>query len=321
MPYRCPTDARLPDLMRAQDWVISRDQALAAGLTRGAIDRKLRDAHWTALLPGVYGCGPGEPSRRQMLIGAQLYAGEGSAIDSDDACIFHGLRAVRCDDAVVRVAVPQRSTARSRGFVVVRRTSAPLTMVRTDRLRYVDVATAAIAAARRRCDERRVVAILSDALQRRLVSYDDLVRAHIRAAPQNARLTDGALEHLRAGARSAPEAQFRVLAEASLVLPSLLYNCVLRLPSGRVVSPDALALDAGLVHETNGASAHRRDDLFESMQERHDAMTEAGLTVLHNSPRRIFRCGREVIAQVERCYVRNAGRGLPAGIELMRIAA
>ena len=43
-------------------------------------------------------------------------------------------------------------------------------------------------------------------------------------------------------------------------------------------------------------------------------MTEAGLTVLHNSPQRIWSRGREVIAQIERCYARLAGRGLPPGL-------
>jgi hypothetical protein len=104
-------------------------------------------------------------------------------------------------------------------------------------------------------------------------------------------------------------------------LPPLLYNRRLKLPGGRIISPDALALDAGLVHETNGRAAHRRDDLFDDMQERHDAMTVAGLTVLHNTPRRIALRGREVITQFERCYVRDAGRGLPPGVVLLPIAA
>jgi len=105
------------------------------------------------------------------------------------------------------------------------------------------------------------------------------------------------------------------------VLPLLLYNCVLRLPDGRLVSPDALAPGAGLVHETNGAVAHRRADLFDDMQERHDAMTVAGLTVLHNTPMRLGAQPRLALAQVERCYLRLAGRGLPPGVTIVRSAA
>jgi hypothetical protein len=96
---------------------------------------------------------------------------------------------------------------------------------------------------------------------------------------------------------------------------------LLRLCDGRLISPDALFLDAGLVHETNGRVAHLREDLFEDMQERHDAMTTSGLTVLHNSPRRLALHGREVISQAERCYLRDVGRGLPPGVTLVRLAS
>ena len=153
------------------------------------------------------------------------------------------------------------------------------------------------------------------------MSQDDLVRAHIQGSPRNARPTDNALEHTGDGVRTAWEGEFRNLAQASLVLPPLLYNCLLRLPAGELISPDALALDAGLIHETNGRQAHRREDLFEDMQVRHDIMTDADLIVFHNSPRRIGLRGREVIAQFERSYLRHRGRGFPAGVGLIGIAA
>ena len=53
------------------------------------------------------------------------------------------------------------------------------------------------------------------------------------------------------------------------------------------------------------------------MQERHDAMTTAGLTVLHNSPRRIRARGETVLREFEACYRANAGRGLPPGVLLL----
>lgn len=170
---------------------------------------------------------------------------------------------------------------------------------------------------RRLSSERAVLAAFSEAVQRRLVTVEQLTTAHIQGPPRRAGLADAALADIGAGIHSAPEADFRRLAEASLVLPPLLYNRRLRLPSGRVVVPDALAVDAGLVHETNGRRPHEREDLFDDMQERHDEMTESGLVVLHNSPRRIRSQARSVIAQFERCYQLNAGRGLPEGITLL----
>lgn len=308
-------------LIASQDFVIARQQLIAGGMTRHGIENCFQYDGWQRILPQIYLTHPGEPSRRQRLVAALLYAGEGAAIDADDACVFHGIRAMRADDALVRVVVPEGSAARSFAFVRIRRTTAPIGVVKTELLRYLEPAASAIASARLRTSDRVVLAILSDAIQRRIVSYHDLVRAHVQGSPRNAVRTDKALEHLGAGIRSAPEADFRMLAEASTILPPLLYNPLLQLPTGRVISPDALALDAGLVHETNGRRPHARVDLFEDMQERHDAMTEFGLIVLHNPPRRLAIRGREVIAQFERVYVGNAGRGLPAGVVLLSSAA
>lgn len=321
MPPRCPTVERLPALIAAQDWVIDIDQAERLGLTRRAAYRRDAVGAWRRLMPGVYLAHPGDPTRRQLLIAALLWAGPGSAIDADDACFFYGVRAAHPSPDVVRIVVPHDSPARDIGFVRVRRTRAPIVVARTGLLRYLEPAAAVIAAARMRTDARSVVALLSDAVQRRVTTGDALLHAHVQATPRNAALTAAALADVRGGARSAPEAEFRRLAEASLVLPPLLYNCLLRLPSGRLVSPDALAPDSATVHETNGRMAHARSDLFDNMQVRHDHMTEAGLIVVHNSPARIWSRGREVIAQFERIHLRYAGRGLPAGVELLRRAA
>jgi hypothetical protein len=317
MPRTCRVSPTFDALLVAQDFVVTRAQCYANGLTRHALTNRATYDGWQELVTNVFLSHPGEPSRRQLMIGALLFAGSRAAIDDVDACRFYGLKAVSVEDDRVYVVTPEEGKARSTGYVVVRRTSAPMTVTRTDRLRYIHPADAVIAAARRRKSDRAVLALLSDAVQRNVTSYAELTRAHIQGSPRSARRTDDMLAHVGAGVRSAPEGDFRRLAEASTVLPPLLYNRRLRLPSGRIIRPDALAPNAGLAHETNGRSAHNRDDLFEDMQERHDAMTEAGLTVLHNTPRRIWLRGREVIAQFERVYAREAGRGMPVDVELL----
>jgi hypothetical protein len=311
----------LAALTSAQDRVIHRDQALTNGLTARAIKYRLQAAQWRLLLPDVYLTHDGEPSRRQMMVAALLYAGSDAAIDGVDACRFHGVKAVAVDDHLVHVVVPWGSAARSCGFVVVRRTLAPITTVSTDLVRYVDPATAVVAATRRTRSRRMVLAAMSDALQRRITTYDDLVRAHVQGPPRNSRYADEALDHLGAGTRSAPEADFRALVEASVVLPNVGYNVWLRLSSGLVVCVDALIESSAVIHETNGRVAHAREDLFEDMQERHDTLTAEGFTVLHNSPRRLRVRGREVIAEVERCHVRHQGRGLPLDVRILAMAA
>lgn len=319
MPRLCPVDPRFPALVEAQDFVVHRRQALRAGMSRAALEHRL--AHeWRRLLPSVYLCQMGEPSRRQRLVAALLYAGPGAAIDAEDACHFHGVKAVRPDDERVHLVVPAGNVARSTHWLAIRRTSSPLRLVETERLRYVEPATAVIAVARKLTSERAVVARLGDAVQRRIVGVDELAAAHRMASRNNATLTESALRQVCGGARSAPEADFRSLARSRPGLPELLYNALLRLPDGRKVSPDALAPDAPLIHETNGPSAHRRHDLFDDMQERHDSLTAAGFTVLHNTPRRIRERGRDVIGEFERCYQRLARTGWPEGVVLLEHA-
>jgi hypothetical protein len=128
-------------------------------------------------------------------------------------------------------------------------------------------------------------------------------------------------DKLGAGVRSAPEDDFRRLVLSSRVLPEPKWNCLLRLPDGRKVSPDALFIGSAVVHETNGRKFHSGFDDFDDMQERSDALVTSGLTVLHNSPRRIREDGQTVLAQVEQCHLRNDGRGLPEGVVLLRSGA
>jgi hypothetical protein len=318
MPRRLTLAPHLGALIAAQDGLITRAQTYQAGMTKHAVANRVRYAGWHAVLPDVFLTYAGSLNRRQMLVAALLWAGPEAAIDGRDAYRFHGVKAVAINDTQVDVVIPAPGRVRSTDFVNIRRTVAPICVVRTERLRYVDPATAVIAAARRMSNERRVLAALSDALQRNVCTEHELLRAHVQATPRNAAITDRALAALGSGARSVPEVTFKELAEASVVLPPLLYNCLLRLPCGRKISPDALAEDAGVVHETNGRRFHKREDLFEDMQERHELMTVAGLVPLHNTPRQLWTSGRRIISGFETCYLRNRGQGLPPGVVILR---
>jgi hypothetical protein len=312
-----PFDPQLEPLLQSQEFVISREQALRAGLSRRAIEHRLSSRTWQRLLPSVYLVGPGKPSRVQAQVAALLHAGDGSALDDVDACCCAGLTAVSFTKGRVFVAAPEQSSARSYDFVAVRRVRKPFTPRIAGPLRYLEPAAALIAMSRRLRSADRVLASFSEALRRRVVTHDELVAAHLIGPPRRLAFAADALEDTADGVWSVAEGWFRRLAIARQELPPLLYNRRLRLPDGRVIVPDALAEDAGLVHETNGRGPHEREDLFESMQERHDTMTTAGLTVLHNSPRRIRTRGQAVIGEFCACYVARAGRGLPPGVVLL----
>jgi hypothetical protein len=319
MPRSCSVDPLFGAKVTAQDGLVSRDQTFAAGLTKSAIASRLQ-RDWQRVLPGVYLTHRGTPTRRQLLVAALLYAGSDAAIDGLDACRFHGVKAI-IPTTDVHVVVPWGHPARSFGWLIVRRSKWPIVTVGTALVRYVDAATASMTVARACRQEHRALAILSDCLQRRLATHEELLRAHALATPRNALLIDNVLAALSTGVRSVGENDFRLLAVESRQLPALLYNCLLRLPNSRLISPDALCPCCAVVHETNGRRPHAREDQFESMQERHDVMTAAGLTPLHNSPRRIRVRGNLVIDEFIRTHNRYAGRGLPPDVVLLRPAA
>jgi hypothetical protein len=316
MPRRLETDPRLPAVLADQDSVLARGQALGLGLTRGAIQHRVSLGLTQWLLPGVLLFAPGEPNRRQRLIATTLWAGEGSLIDGPCACWWHGITSPSYDASIVNVVVGSHSPARSQSFVRVRRSDAPMKGLGNGIVRYVDRPTALVVTASSLPD-RAATALLAEAVQRRQVEPVDLWRA-VEVAPRRGRTrVCSALRDLSAGIRSVAEADVRRIVAGSRALPEPLWNCWIRLPCGRVLSPDALWPGSRLVHETNGVRFHAWGTDFESMQERHDAMTAAGLVVLHNAPRRLREAPAAILREIERCHVANHGRGLPAGVEML----
>lgn len=171
-------------------------------------------------------------------------------------------------------------------------------------------------------DERQVRAVLMAAVQLGKVSVADLDAETATAPSRGLKRYMRVLEELHAGARSVGEADMRRLCARSKVLPTPLFNPLLALPDGRKISPDLLIEEAALVHETNGRGPHyEEEDAFDSMQERHDAMTTAGLTALHNSPRLIATTGPRILRELETVYLRDRGRGLPPGVVILRRSA
>lgn len=308
----------LEALLGSQDFVITRRQALQH-LSDGSLQNRLK-RHWRIVLPGVYLAATGIPSARQQLRAGLLYAGPDAQLADHTALRAYGVRYLPPDRGTY-LLIPATDRRVSRDGVIIRRTTRLPPPRSMGGLPYSPPARALSDFAARAGDERLALAVLADAIQRRVARADDVIEelSHVtgRGCGVAARLS----ERLAAGARSAPEADFLAIVARSAVLPRPLANALLALPDGRLVSPDALFSDAALVHETNGRMAHAATDLFDSMQERHGAMTAAGLTVLHSSPYQLRTEADRILAQVESCYLRDKGKGLPPGVTLLRASA
>jgi hypothetical protein len=89
---RVPVDVpAMLALLRRQAGVVSRAQALRAGLTAVQIDRLVARRRWTPLHPRVYLVAPHEPTDEARLRGAVLWAGDGAVPRGRTALWWHGL--------------------------------------------------------------------------------------------------------------------------------------------------------------------------------------------------------------------------------------
>jgi hypothetical protein len=297
-----------------QDQLITRRQALRH-VTEDEVAARL-GRRWQVVLPGVYASFTGALSPRQRLRAALLAAGDDAVLNDLDALRAHGVPYLP-PEPLVRLLVPDTVHRTSRQFIVIRRTTRMPPAVIVDGFRVAPAARATCEFAARHPDERESLAVVAAAVQLGKVSVEQLV-AETRLGPARGRpRLVRMIGVLGDGIRSAPEDDFRRLVARSKVLPPPLWNPRVRLPSGRKVHPDALFVDAALVHETNGRDVHAGFEDFQDMQRRHDEMTAAGLTVLHNAPRRLREDGPSVLAEVEQCYARLDRRGLPPGVSLV----
>src|ERR1700753_3049312 len=84
---------RLADMLRRQHLIIGRDQALACGLTRAAVEHRIRPGGpWRRLLPGVYVAVTGRVSAEQQEMAALLHAGPRSVLTGLAAVRRYGIR-------------------------------------------------------------------------------------------------------------------------------------------------------------------------------------------------------------------------------------
>jgi hypothetical protein len=110
----------LRDLEELQRGVVSRQQALAAGLSKDLIDSWIERGRWQRLHRGVYAVFTGNPSREAILWAAILRTGPGSALCCETAAELDGL--LDRPAALIHVAVPaSRRVTRLPGVVVYSR--------------------------------------------------------------------------------------------------------------------------------------------------------------------------------------------------------
>lgn len=312
-------DSRVPAIFARQDQLITRRQSLQY-LTADEL-RTLLGRDWRVVLPGIYASSMTALTLRQRIRAALLHAGD-AALLSDSTALTAYLVPYVPDDDRVRLINPEDVHRVSREFVAIRRTFRLPEPMWIDGFPLAPPHRAVCELVVRHPVERDGLAVAAAAVQRGTTTVDELFaeayQGPARGRPRLLRV----FRQLQAGIRSAPEADLRNLVLRTPGLPEPLWNPLIALPDGRLISPDALWADAGLVHEVNGRDSHSielaGEDKFEDMQRRADVMVVAGLTVLSNTPRRIWREGQDIGGELLACYQRQSGRGLPRGVRIIR---
>jgi hypothetical protein len=185
VPRRSVFDqAALNRLLKRQEQVISRGQALACGMTAGAFRQRTGPGGpWQWLLPGVYLTLTGTATRDQREIAALHYAGRGSLNHWVSGLRRLGVRVP--DREKVTVLVPTGRNARSLSYVMIWQTTRmpERVMVRGAMIRFALPDRAAADASRELTSLDAVRAVVADAVQRRWRSVDGL-GAELRLGPR-----------------------------------------------------------------------------------------------------------------------------------------
>lgn len=104
--HRC-----LARLFEVQRGVVSREQALSAGMSSAGISRRVSSGHWARLLPGVFRLTGVGLRWEQRLMAAFLWGGEGSVISHDSAAALWGFEGFSSGVIDLTVSRDRRSPA------------------------------------------------------------------------------------------------------------------------------------------------------------------------------------------------------------------
>ena len=290
--------------------VISRQQALAVGLTKHALAHRIRlGGPWRGLLPGVYMAATAVPTTLQQEMAALLYAGPGSVITGPAALRSHHIRTGLTE--FVDVLVPATRQRRDTVFVRLHRTSRmPGRIWEAGPVRYAMPARAVADAVRGMTSLRDVRAVIADAVQRDTCTTKTLAAELSQGPNKGSMLFREALADVADGIRSAAEGDLRdLLARSGLPMP--LFNPSLYDERGTFVArPDAWWPAHGIAVEVDSREWHTSPEDHAKTLARGRRMARYQIVVLRFTPRQIRSQPAEVRNDIKAALDGAQGRPL-----------
>jgi len=290
--------------------VITRQQALAVGMTNHALAHRLRSGGpWRTLLPGVYMAATGTPTTLQQEMAAMLYGGSASVITGPAALRSHHIRADL--SGIVDVLVPATRQRRDMDFVRLHRTTRmPGRTWQVGPVQYALLPRAVADTVRGLTSLRDARAIVADAVQRGHCQVLDLV-AELTAGPNaGSALFREALTDVADGIRSAAEGDLKdLLATSGLPMP--VFNASVYDGDGEFIArPDAWWPDLGVAVEVDSREWHLSPEDHEKTLARGRRMGKHQIIVLRVTPKQIRSESAEVIKDIRDAL--EGARGRPA---------
>lgn len=264
-------------LLRRQDGVVSRAQALACGLTRAAIEHRLARGLWAHLWPGVYLSAAHVLGPRARVRAGALWLGESATLIGAGAAWWW--RLLEEPPEVLRFAVPPTRRVRSRGTVQVVRRILTCRCSTVDGVRVVSKAYAVVDAAAE-LGLRRGAELMDRALLGERVTLEALRSAHrARLGRPGSRTVARLLALAAGGARSEAERRLHALLRSAGIAGWVADHPVV-LPGYGPAVLDIAFPQARVLVEVDGWAYHRDLPAFRRDQERQNALVLAGWTVL-----------------------------------------
>jgi hypothetical protein len=299
---------RLRRVLGAQRQVITCQQAYACGLTRKALDYRIRPGGpWRWLLPGVYVAVTGTVTQDQREVAARLYAGPDSLITGPTAVRRHHLTCAGPD--TVDLLIPWTSRRQSTRFVRVFRTRRmPDRCFINGAIHYVKAPRAVSDTARILTRSDDVRAVVSEALLHNACTVAELAEElEAGGLPRSALLRE-ALAEVADNVRSVAEADFRRLLLRS-DLPRPMFNARLFDATGAFIAMvDAWWERAGVAAEVDSRAYHLSAADQDRTTKRHDMLVAHGILPLHFPPKLIKTDGPTVLGMIDRAIEKGLAR-------------
>jgi very-short-patch-repair endonuclease len=301
-------EAALRRVLRDQEQVISRTEALCCGMSVEQVQWRIRPGGpWQRLLPGVYLAATGTPTRVQTEIVALRYAGPGSALTGTASLRRHGVRVP--ETKALTVLIPGGRVRENRSFVRVWPTVRMPEFVMADgAVRFTQAARAVADASRELGSLREVRAVTADAVQRRACRLDQLIEELAHAPMRQSAWLRRALAEVADGVRSVAEGDLRDLIIRAR-LPQPLFNPRLYLGRTFLAKPDAWWPAAAVAVEVDSREWHLLPGDWAQTLARHARMTACGILVLHFTPTQVRTEPDRVAAEIRSAL--RAGQGRP----------